>query len=67
MRWTCCGKKFSLDTMCPRSSDPYYIVTYYMKRVTTSWTYSTLSALSVNELQLKNYSQGYVSKEIYCP
>ena len=27
-------------TMCPRSSDPFYIVTYYMKWITTSWTYS---------------------------
>ena len=29
-------------TICPRSSDPFYIVSYYMKRVTTSRTYSTL-------------------------
>ena len=28
---------FSL-TVCPRSSDPFYIVTYYIKWVTTSWT-----------------------------
>ena len=28
-----------LSTMCPRSSDPFYVVTYYMKLVTTSWTY----------------------------
>ena len=26
--------------MCPRSSDPFYIVSYYIKWVTTSWTYS---------------------------
>ena len=25
-------------TMCSRSSDPFYILAYYMKRVTTSWT-----------------------------
>ena len=24
-------------TMCPRSSDPFYKVTYYIKWVTTSW------------------------------
>ena len=30
-------------TMCPRSSDPIYVVTYYIKWVTTSWTYSTES------------------------
>ena len=31
-----------LYSVCPRSSDPFYIiVTYYIKRVTTSWTHST--------------------------
>ena len=28
-------------TVCPRSSDPFYIVGYYITWVTTSWTYST--------------------------
>ena len=27
-------------TICQGSSDPYYIITIYMKWVTTSWTYS---------------------------
>ena len=27
-------------TICPGSSDPFYIVTYYIKWVTTSWTHS---------------------------
>ena len=27
-------------TVCPRSSDPLYLVSYYIKWVTTSWTYS---------------------------
>ena len=26
--------------VCSRSSDPFHIVSYYMKWVTTSWTYS---------------------------
>ena len=26
-------------TVCPRSSDPLYLVSYYIKWVTTSWTY----------------------------
>ena len=26
------------NTICPRSSAPFYIVTYYMKWVATSWT-----------------------------
>ena len=28
-------------TVCPRSSDPFYGGTYYIKWVTTSWTYSS--------------------------
>ena len=27
-------------TVCPRSSDPFYVVTYCIKWVTTSWKYS---------------------------
>ena len=30
----------SRGTICPTSSDPYYIVTYYIEWVTTSWTHS---------------------------
>ena len=26
------------SAICPRGIDPFYIVTYYMKWVTTSWT-----------------------------
>ena len=29
---------FIKGTICPKSSDPFYIVTYYIKWVTTSWT-----------------------------
>ena len=29
-------------TVRPKSSDPFYIVSYYIKWVTTSWTHSTL-------------------------
>ena len=29
-------------TVCPGSSDAFYIVRYYIKWVTTSWTYSSL-------------------------
>ena len=28
-------------TVCPRSSDPFYVVIYNIKWVTTSWTNST--------------------------
>ena len=27
-------------TVCPRSSDPFYVVSYYIKWVTTSWAHS---------------------------
>ena len=33
-------KKFLYGTVCPRSSDPFYKVSYYIKWVPTSWTYS---------------------------
>ena len=29
-----------LTTVCPGSSDPFYVVTYYIKLVNTSWTHS---------------------------
>ena len=31
------------NTVCPKSSDRFYIVTYYKKLVTTSWTDGMLS------------------------
>ena len=31
------------NTVCPRSSDAFYILTYYIKQETTSWIYSTFS------------------------
>ena len=34
----------SSSTVSPRSSDPFYIVTYYMNWVTTSWTDGSSSA-----------------------
>ena len=36
------------NTVCPRSSDPLYIVTYDKKWVTTSWTYSIWWSLMWN-------------------
>ena len=31
-----------VSTVCPRSSDPFHLVTYYIKRVITSWTDGSL-------------------------
>ena len=36
-------------TVCPGSNDLFYIVTYYIKWVTTSWTYSTLKDKRIPE------------------
>ena len=36
------GTACTEHTACPRSSDPFYIVSYYMEWVTTSWTHSSL-------------------------
>ena len=36
------GHHTNIDgTVCPGSSDPFYIVTYYIKWVTISWTHSS--------------------------
>ena len=32
-------------TVCPRSLDPIYIVNYYIKWATTSWTYNNFNVL----------------------
>ena len=34
--------RISIGYHCPRSNDPFYIVSYYIKWFTTSWTYSTV-------------------------
>ena len=37
-------------TVCLRSSDSFYMVSYYIRWVTTSWTYSEISGVLVNML-----------------
>ena len=54
------------NTICPRSSYPFYIVAYYIKWVTTSGTYSFLSNVPIfytnrvivicNWLIIRNYN-----------
>ena len=41
----------SKTIVCPGSSDPSYVVSYYIKWVTTSWTYGT----NVKEMLLMDY------------
>ena len=37
-----------VTTICPRSSEPFHILTYSIKWVTTSWTYTTLDNILFN-------------------
>ena len=41
-------------TACPLSSDPFYIVSYYTKWVSTSWTYSNSFCIQCRLRTLKN-------------
>ena len=43
--WQIFAEKKSLYTVCPRSSDPFYIVNYYIKWVTTPWTHRRIKML----------------------
>jgi len=57
--------------MCPKSSWPLYIVTYYIKWVTTSWTNSTNICFRWNGYGPLKKTYGYAKKEeekktIYC-
>ena len=36
------NKTLDLNTVCPESSDPFYMVTSYIKWFTTSWTDSIM-------------------------
>ena len=42
------GRILCRNTVCPRSSDPFYTITYYIKWVTTSWTYRTYAIMHSN-------------------
>ena len=41
--------------MCPRRSDPFYVVTYYIKWVTTSWTYIDIEIETQTDIDKKEY------------
>ena len=41
-------------TVCPRSSDPFYIVIYFIKRVTISWT----DGIELNGWTVGEFAQG---------
>ena len=47
-----CGPEWQIidNNMCPGSSDPFYIVTYYIKWATTFWTHSNYIQLKANAI-----------------
>ena len=47
-----CSMQVGNITVCPGSSDPFYVVTYYIKWVTTSWTYGTYLWLTLQSAYL---------------
>ena len=51
----------TIYTVCPGRSDPFFIVTYYIKSVTTSWTYSMYNPGLGNKIpQYKSVYEGIV-------
>ena len=49
---------YFFSTVCPRNSDPLYIVSYFIKWVSASWTYSIFVNVSIYVMQ-------FSKKEIY--
>ena len=45
------------STTCPRNSDPFYIVTYTIKWVTTSWTQSSIGLKILTEIKQHQFYQ----------
>ena len=56
------SKLFCTDTVYPRSSEPIYIVSYYIKRGITSWTYS----ISLADNQTSDAAVSSIKKSIHC-
>ena len=54
----CCVRKCEL--LCPRSSDPFHIVSYFMKWVTTSWILLTMVLLRKYTRRTADYREIYL-------
>ena len=55
---------FTKSTVCPRSSDPFHVANYYIKWVTTSWTYCIKLVNTFNTIfQWSGGSQGHPGDE----
>ena len=47
----------SKHTICPRSRDPIHIVNYYLKWVTTAWTYNSCMILCITDFGIPSLCQ----------
>ena len=55
-----CAMHGYLSTVCPRSSDPFYTVSYYIEWVTTFWTFSKgLNGRQI--LHMQYYKEDFVN------
>ena len=54
------GTQAQIYTVCPRSSDTLYIVNYYIKWVTTSWTHSGITIEIVGIEGQRRWSEAYL-------
>ena len=48
-----------IHTVCPKNIDLFYVVTYYLKWVTTSWTHSIWYLLKYHLIRVGRGGGGY--------
>ena len=54
-----------INTICPRSSDLFYIVSYYTKWVTTSWTHSNIQKFDGAEMVTQIMLRTHEGRKIF--
>ena len=55
---------YILYTICPRGSDPFYIVSYNIKWVNTSWTCSMINI--EHQKDINYFLSGLIFEQFYC-
>ena len=51
------------STVCPRSLDPFHIVSYYIKLVKTSWPYSYVSFRGLSLVKIEREMMGKIEQK----